>query len=282
MKCRVLAFNTLVGGMAFLAINGRAQGLEVAAANHPVPTGAVDQIAPLGQRATTSSIVSNFKATSIIGMTVRGESGERLGKVQDLIVSMDSRTAPFAIVEYGGALGVGVTRVAVPLASLKWSRDAKQVSLAATKSQFEAGSAGPTTAWVIAAGDDWMKNIDRFYGQPAAVNGSPSEPRSITGQGVREAEPKAPNGEPEQPKGDPELKHQVVTPTDEFVMGRINGLVRQALGDGSGDVQITLKDGVVTLGGRVASIAQKKLVESQIKTLGGVNRVQNNLSVANY
>jgi osmotically-inducible protein OsmY/sporulation protein YlmC with PRC-barrel domain len=61
------------------------------------------------------SATSDLRASSIIGQTVRTESGERLGKVQDLIINLSSQSAPFAIVEYGGALGVGATKVAVPL-----------------------------------------------------------------------------------------------------------------------------------------------------------------------
>ena len=48
------------------------------------------------------------------------------------------------------------------------------------------------------------------------------------------------------------------------------------------NVQVTLKEGLVTLKGKVPSDAQRKLVENQIKVIGGVDRVQNDLIVSNY
>lgn len=250
-----------------------------------------DQIAPLSQenRAQTGTpvLTSNFKASALLGMPVRNESGERLGKLQDIIVSFETRAATFAIIERGGALGIGATRVAVPLADLKCSADRTQLMISATKELFDAASTSPTGGWMAVSGEDWAKGIDRFYGQPGAVNASRYERQETTdpNQGrepVRNAQPDltAPNGQPEQPLADPEAKHQVATPTDEYIMGKINGIIRQDVGDASRDVQVVLKNGVVTLKGKVPSEAQRKLLENQIKGLGGVNRVQNNLTVS--
>ena len=39
---------------------------------------------------------------------------------------MASHTVPFAIIEYGGTLGIGETRVVVPLTALKWSSEYRE------------------------------------------------------------------------------------------------------------------------------------------------------------
>jgi sporulation protein YlmC with PRC-barrel domain len=263
-------------------------GLHLAKTN-PAGGQELDQIAPLSDHNRTQALTSHLKATALLGMTVRSNSGERLGRLQDLIFDMDLRTASFAIIERAGPLGAGGTRIAVPLADLKPSADRNQLTLAATKEQFEAASAAPTGGWLAVAGEDWMKKIDRFYGEPSITNQSRYERQEATGsnegrESIRNSQQHltAANGQPEQPRADPELKHQVVTPTDEYTMGKINGVIRQDVGDAAGNIQVTLKNGLVTLQGRVANDAQKKLVESQIKALGIVDQVRNDLSVSNY
>jgi sporulation protein YlmC with PRC-barrel domain len=113
------------------------------------------------------SDTSDLRATSIIGQTVRTEGGERLGKVQDLIVNLSSQSAPFAIIEYGGALSAGATRVAVPVTDLKWSNDQKQLVMATTKDQFESASTTPTGGWESVANEDCLRNVNRD--RPGAV-----------------------------------------------------------------------------------------------------------------
>lgn len=129
------------------------------ALSRPAQTGYTNQVA----------VQSRLKASQIIGHEVRGDQGERLGKVKDLIVSLDSEMAPFAIIEYGGTLGIGETRVAVPLAELKWSGDTKQFSMSVGKEQFLSASSVPAGGWGPVANEEWAKTIDRFYGDPASL-----------------------------------------------------------------------------------------------------------------
>ncbi len=294
MQSKRLLLALLTGGFAFSAPNlFAAQDV-----NEITPPNSLkgyeqssDQIAPLSEnnrvRIPTPPLTSNFKASALIGLPVHNDAGDRLGKVQDLIVAMDSRTVPFAIVERGGALGIGGTRVAVPLADLKWTADRTQLMLSATKEQFDAASTSPTGGWLAVSGEDWAKSVNRFYGQPSATSAPLFERQEATNPGagrepVRNSQTDltAPNGQSEQPAADPELKHQVVTPTDEYLMGKINGLIRQDVGDAATDVQVTLKNGMVTLKGKIPSEAQKKLLETQIKGLGGIDQVRNELSIS--
>lgn len=251
---------------------------------------AVNQIAPLSENNRTIVTSANLKASSLIGMTVRNDAGERLGKIQDIIVNMDSRSAPFAILERGGALGIGGTRVAVPLADFKWSSAQGQLTLATTREQLDSASTSPLGGWMAMAGEGWMKNVDRYYGEPSAINEPVHPELRQVAAAIAGGEPgansevnlKAPNGQPEQALADPALPHQVATPTDEYLMGKINGVIHQDIGEAaSRDVQVTLKEGLVTLKGKVPSEAQRKLVENQIKVIGGIDRVQNDLSVSN-
>ena len=169
MRSSSMIIGLVAGGLSLAVTNLQAQAVDEVLP--PVPQ------APLkGDKAkqvpTTTSVAgpSSFKVTTIIGLSVRNESGDLLGKVDNLIVSVDTHSMPFAIVEYGGALGIGGTRVAVPMANLKWSSEPKQLTLTATKEQFQAASSAPTGGWLAVADEDWTKSVDRFYGQPAVTS----------------------------------------------------------------------------------------------------------------
>jgi hypothetical protein len=239
--------------------------------------------------AATPATGSNVRASTIIGLQVRNDSGERLGKVQDIIVDFQSHSAPFAIVEYGGALGIGATHVAVPLTDLKWSSEPKQLLLSATKDEFQSANPAPTGGWMAISGEDWTKNVDRFYGQPASFDKSRYERQEATGvtQGrepVRNPKPPEAKGAAEllnpTPGAVPEEKILVTKPTDEDLMATVNGLVREDVGQDADNIQVSIKDGVVTLKGKVANASQKQALESRIKALPGVTRIEDNLEAS--
>ena len=229
--------------------------------------------------------------THLIGREVRNDTGERLGIVDDLIINLDSHTTPFAIIRYGGTLGMGGTRVAVPLKELKWSGETKAFSLAATKEQFQSAMPAPTGGWAAAGSQEWASKVDRFYGDPGKSDLSQTGRSSITEgsdvrEFVREAAPPRPATVPEAqpptvdpganqpPTLDPAVKVAPLAPAEGDLSARVTKLINRQAGAGtSGDVQATVENGVVTLKGKVATAAQKQDLETQIKALSGVAQV---------
>ena len=69
-----------------------------------------------------SNVSNGWRATKIIGATIVNEAEEKVGTIDDLIVSRTDRI-PYAIVSVGGFLGVGTKLVAVPMANLQFSID---------------------------------------------------------------------------------------------------------------------------------------------------------------
>jgi BON domain len=209
--------------------------------------------------------------------------------VRDLIVNLDTHTAPFAIIEYGGTLGLGETRVAVPLTDLKWSGQAGQFICTATKQQFDSASSTPKGGWMAVLGEDWTKNVDRYYGQPSAMTVSRFERQETTGMNEgREAvrNPSEQKGarslEDPQPAANLGTTNTLAKPTDEVLMTKVNSLIKQDLGNQASNIQVTIAKGVVTLNGKVATEAQKTMLEKQVKALPGVDRVQDNLITRSY
>jgi sporulation protein YlmC with PRC-barrel domain len=72
----------------------------------------------------------------VLGRTVYNDSGDAVGKVDDLIVAPD-KAVSYAIIGAGGFLGVGRHDVAVPVSQLKES-DGKLILAGATKEALKA------------------------------------------------------------------------------------------------------------------------------------------------
>ncbi len=286
MRNRYVIIASAAGALALATANLKAQGTELAVpTNSPLKSEQWDrgltEVAP----ARIPSASMNLATGELIGLPVQNESGESLGKVRGLIVNMEAHAVPVAIVGHGGKFGFGETRVAVPLTNLKWSRESRQLILAATKEQLEAASTTPTGTWVAFAGEDWLKDVDRFYGQPATTSQARFERQEASGL----SEGREPVRSPSETEGAPGLLDPqigtgtdatklVAKPSEADLMAKINNLIRHDVGPEAEAIQATFKDGVVTLTGKIPTDAQKRVLENQIKALPGVNRVQNDLT----
>ena len=277
MRKRDMAIALLAGGLALATRNLTAQSTDPALpARNPPGMGDSSQHAITAQPTGTNHGAADLKASGIIGLGIRSESGERLGKVEDLIVRLASQSVPFAIVDYGGATGVGEIRVAVPLKDFKWSSESRELTLSATREQFESASRIPTGAWMAVAGEDCLKNIDRFYGEPSISSQSRYERQEATSMAAgREAVRNAAT-EKGSTVNSPDT-NTLGKLTHDYLVDKVNEVIRQTLGASAGNVQMTIKNGLVTLRGKVASEAQKQVLENQIKAVAGVNEVENKL-----
>ena len=54
------------------------------------------------------------RATNIVGETVKNFNGDELGQVRDLVVDLDAGQIAYAVLSFGGFLGLGKKLFAVP------------------------------------------------------------------------------------------------------------------------------------------------------------------------
>ncbi len=62
----------------------------------------------------TEAIAKGHRISKLVGAEVRNDAGERIGRIEDMIVSPDGKIT-MAILEVGGFLGIGDRRVAIPV-----------------------------------------------------------------------------------------------------------------------------------------------------------------------
>jgi sporulation protein YlmC with PRC-barrel domain len=204
-----------------------------------------------------------IKASELIGKDVKNAQDEHLGKVQDLIVNCASGHVPYAIISHGGALGVGRTKTAVPMDSLRRSADGKSFILAATKEQLGSASRVPSGQWAAVADAEWAKSVDAFYGQPTFARDR-LERENMDGTTEKRLYVRDPA-----PKG----AELLMTPADSILCEKVCAAID--------NVQVSVQNGVVKLAGTVENDAAKQRIETRVKTIPGIQRVDNNLKTKN-
>jgi sporulation protein YlmC with PRC-barrel domain len=215
-----------------------------------------------------SAAKEQCSANEFIGKKVKNHHDEDLGKVQDLIINREAGTIPFAVIAHGGVLGAGRSKTAVPIESLKPSADGKTLIMSATKEQLQAASRTPTGAWASAENTEWSRNVDGFYGTPAPVDRY-NRDRLSTNPNDRTPNDRTYVREPVQGAGAARL----MTPADEALC--------QKICESTDLVQVRVENGVTHVYGTVDNEEERKSIESKIRSVQGVNKVESHLKVKN-
>ncbi|WP_454918622.1 PRC-barrel domain-containing protein [Xanthobacter sediminis] len=82
-----------------------------------------------------ASLATGYRTSKVVGSTVLNEAKEKVGTIDDLIVTPNDKV-PFAVLSVGGFLGVGNTYVVVPYSALE-IREKKMILPGATKESLK-------------------------------------------------------------------------------------------------------------------------------------------------
>jgi len=126
------------------------------------------------------------KASDVIGMEVKNYQGEKLGKVDDLAVDLETGRIVQVILSTGGFLGIGDTQVAVPPGALHRDATDKVVHLNADKEKLKAAPKFEMSKWATCCESNHVAEAYRYYGEEpyfAAMYKAPSVKNSLTGLG---------------------------------------------------------------------------------------------------
>jgi sporulation protein YlmC with PRC-barrel domain len=78
-----------------------------------------------------------LKASELIGMSVQGTDGKKLGDIKDLVIDPDEGGVEYAVLEFGGFAGIGDKYFAVPWEALQLDQTNKKLSLDVHKKELK-------------------------------------------------------------------------------------------------------------------------------------------------
>ncbi len=87
---------------------------------------------------TASGHTSAIRANKVIGTGVKNRSGENIGKVEDVVLDKLSANILFAVVGFGGFLGVNEKYHPIPWSALDYDEGQQSYVVDFTKEQLQA------------------------------------------------------------------------------------------------------------------------------------------------
>ena len=90
---------------------------------------------------TASGHTSAIRAKKVIGTTVKNTAGEKIGQVEDIVLDKTSNSIVFAVVGFGGFLGMNEKYHPVPWSALDYDEVENSYVVPFTKEQLQAAPA---------------------------------------------------------------------------------------------------------------------------------------------
>jgi len=87
---------------------------------------------------TASGHTSAIRGTKVIGTTVKDMSGRSIGEVKDVVLDKTSNNIMFAVVSFGGFLGIGEKYHPIPWGALSYMPDQDAYVVNYTEDQLKA------------------------------------------------------------------------------------------------------------------------------------------------
>jgi sporulation protein YlmC with PRC-barrel domain len=105
-----------------------------------------------------------LSASTLAGDSIRNPAGEDLGKLDQIMIDIPSGKVAYAVLSFGGVLGMGSKLFAVPWSALKVDEDQKCLILDANKKKLENAPGFDKDNWPNMADNSWGSEVSRFYG----------------------------------------------------------------------------------------------------------------------
>lgn len=107
-----------------------------------------------------------LKASDLIGMKVQGTDGKNLGTIKDLVFDPEDGDVQYAVLDFGGILGVGDKYFAVPWEALRFDQAGKKVALDTTKKDLKNAPGFDKNHWPDFSDEKQEVVIYEFYDVP--------------------------------------------------------------------------------------------------------------------
>jgi sporulation protein YlmC with PRC-barrel domain len=91
---------------------------------------------------TSSGHTSAIRVSKVLGTNVRDPAGQKIGEVEDVILDKESNRIMFAVLSFGGFLGMAEKYHPLPWASLDYDENQNAYVVNYTKEQLKAAPAG--------------------------------------------------------------------------------------------------------------------------------------------
>jgi hypothetical protein len=115
---------------------------------------------------TTSGHTSAIRAMKVCGTAVHDQSNNKIGEVEDVVLDKLSNDIMFAVVSFGGFLGMAEKYHPIPWSSLKYDKARNSYVVDFTKEQLEGAPVANLDELTRGDGQDFRNRAYDYYKAP--------------------------------------------------------------------------------------------------------------------
>ncbi len=97
---------------------------------------------------------------------VVNRQGEHIGQIDEIMVDLERGRVAYAVLSFGGFLGVGDKLFAIPWGVLELDTDRKEFILDMDKDRLKNAPGFDKNNWPDMTDPSWVDQINQFYGSP--------------------------------------------------------------------------------------------------------------------
>lgn len=110
-------------------------------------------------------------AETLIGNAVFNPEGENLGTIREFMIDMDTGEIDYAVLSFGGFMGIADKLFAVPWRALKLDTEHHRFTLKISSAVLKDAPGFNKTQWPSMADELWARDVHHFYSTPFRPGG---------------------------------------------------------------------------------------------------------------
>lgn len=104
-----------------------------------------------------------LSASTLTGDKARNPAGDDLGKIEEVVIDLDTGRVAYAVLAAGGFLGMGDKYFAIPWDRLTVDTDNKEVVVNVDKEILEKAPGFDKDNWPEVSDNAWIADVYRYY-----------------------------------------------------------------------------------------------------------------------
>ncbi len=105
-------------------------------------------------------------ANTLLGNDVYNRDGQDLGDIKEFMIDMASGRIAYAVLSFGGLMGLGDKLFAVPWSALALDTENKRFTLNVPKDALKEAPGFDKGHWPSMSDKTWARGVHKFYGTP--------------------------------------------------------------------------------------------------------------------
>lgn len=105
----------------------------------------------------------HLSASSLKGEKVRNAQGDGLGKIEDFMLDMSTGEVSYAVLSFGGIMGIGDKLFAVPLQAMRVDTEDHELVLDESEERLKNAPGFDKDNWPNTADTKWHQEVRTFY-----------------------------------------------------------------------------------------------------------------------